>query len=217
MDRSIRYEVLQGEEAQVPAEPVQLALVVPPPTYQEATVGEDQGAISTAATTGLTYPVYNTNLPSYKVATELPSYEEAERSKEQESREQGERTGDVERQDSDVITGMTVGTDGLFLCTFVISFLFNWIGFLVSLCISNTVAGRCGAISGLGLSIVKWAAIVKHNNWMNHYVAAGDTWVCWALIVCGFAFFFRGCVQYIRVKYEWQRLTGQLRRYYLLN
>lgn len=45
-----------------------------------------------------------------------------------------------------------------------VSFLFNWIGFLVSLCISNTVAGRCGAISGLGLSIVKWAAIVKVDN-----------------------------------------------------
>ena len=46
------------------------------------------------------------------------------------------------------------------LCVSV-SFLFNWLGFLLSLCLSNTVAGRCGALSGLGLSIIKWVAIVK--------------------------------------------------------
>ena len=33
------------------------------------------------------------------------------------------------------------------------------------LCISHTVAGRCGALSGLGLSIVKWVAIVKVGNY----------------------------------------------------
>lgn len=42
-----------------------------------------------------------------------------------------------------------------------VSFLFNWIGFLFSLCIVQTVAGRCGALSGLGLGIVKWVAIIK--------------------------------------------------------
>lgn len=48
-----------------------------------------------------------------------------------------------------------------------VAFLFNWIGFLLSLCISNTVAGRCGALAGLGLSIVKWVAIVKVCHTQN--------------------------------------------------
>lgn len=42
-----------------------------------------------------------------------------------------------------------------------VAFLFNWIGLLVSVCVTQTVAGRFGAISGFGLSMVKWVAIVK--------------------------------------------------------
>ena len=42
-----------------------------------------------------------------------------------------------------------------------VSFLFNWMGLLATLCLSETVAGRLGAIAGFGLSIVKWAAILK--------------------------------------------------------
>lgn len=44
---------------------------------------------------------------------------------------------------------------------FSVAFFFNWIGFLFSICVFTTIAGRCGALSGLGLSIVKWVAIVK--------------------------------------------------------
>lgn len=43
----------------------------------------------------------------------------------------------------------------------LVSFLFNWVGLLVSLCITNTVAGRFGALAGFGLSLVKWVAIIK--------------------------------------------------------
>ena len=44
---------------------------------------------------------------------------------------------------------------------FVVAFLFNWIGLLAAICMTHTVAGRFGAISGFGLSMVKWVAIVK--------------------------------------------------------
>ena len=47
------------------------------------------------------------------------------------------------------------------LFMFLVSFLFNWVGLLVSLCITNTVAGRFGALAGFGLSLVKWVAIIK--------------------------------------------------------
>ena len=46
----------------------------------------------------------------------------------------------------------------------VVAFVFNWVGLLASLCINHTVAGRFGAISGFGLSMVKWVLIVKVRN-----------------------------------------------------
>lgn len=41
------------------------------------------------------------------------------------------------------------------------AFLFNWIGFCLSFCLTNTIAGRYGAICGFGLSLIKWILIVR--------------------------------------------------------
>ena len=43
----------------------------------------------------------------------------------------------------------------------LVSFVFNWLGFLAAYCMTKTVAGRYGAISGFGLSVVKWVLILK--------------------------------------------------------
>ncbi|KAK0046012.1 NEDD4 family-interacting protein 1, partial [Biomphalaria pfeifferi] len=147
---------LQSEEQNVPAEPVSMAMVIAPPGYAESAVLEHQGDI----------PAYGpAKLPNYEDATTLPSYEEAERSKlEQDISNGPSALTDCEGgmlTGADNISEIAIGSDGMFICTFLISFLFNWLGFLLSLCLSNTVAGRCGALSGLGLSIVKWVVIVK--------------------------------------------------------
>lgn len=42
-----------------------------------------------------------------------------------------------------------------------VAFLFNWIGFCLSFCLTNTIAGRYGAICGFGLSLIKWILIVR--------------------------------------------------------
>lgn len=196
--------MLSGEEERVPAEPVVLAMVIPPQHYDTVlhTQHNDEEC-------------FGTKLPTYQEATTLPSYEEAEKLKAAEAAKQE----DVEQQSNDErnrLTDLAIGTDGMFLCTFIMSFLFNWIGFLFSLCISQTVAGRCGALSGLGLSIVKWVAIVKHNQWAEGF-AEEDSWVWWLLILCGFMIFVRGSVQYARMKFEWNKFLslGQTRRYYL--
>lgn len=44
---------------------------------------------------------------------------------------------------------------------FPVAFLFNWIGFCLSFCLTNTIAGRYGAICGFGLSLIKWILIVR--------------------------------------------------------
>lgn len=44
---------------------------------------------------------------------------------------------------------------------FLVAFLFNWIGFFLSFCLTTSAAGRYGAISGFGLSLIKWILIVR--------------------------------------------------------
>ncbi|CAG5123120.1 unnamed protein product, partial [Candidula unifasciata] len=177
---NVRYEVLPCEEQHVPAEPVAMAMVIPPPEYTESANLEGQDTPAYVAA----------KLPNYDEATSLPTYEEAERSK-----VEGEavaastgtavflecESGRLTRPDD--MSDVAIGSDGMFICTFLVSFLFNWLGFLLSLCLSNTVAGRCGAMSGLGLSIVKWVAIVKHNKW-DSLVAEADSWLWWLLAIC---------------------------------
>ena len=43
----------------------------------------------------------------------------------------------------------------------LVAFVFNWLGFFAAYCMTKTVAGRYGAISGFGLSVVKWVLILK--------------------------------------------------------
>lgn len=47
------------------------------------------------------------------------------------------------------------------VCRLLVAFLFNWIGFCLSFCLTNTIAGRYGAICGFGLSLIKWILIVR--------------------------------------------------------
>jgi len=216
----------QSDPEPVAATPVPMAAMVAVPMEEEATENNTETAQAAEAAAS---PVTETNTkifepPSYDIATELPSYEEAERTKleEEERRQQEEQTtGDIESADGEPLNpgclqqsnanhDPQLGTDGMFLCTFMISFVFNWIGLLASLCLTQSVAGRLGAMSGFGLSLVKWVAIVKHNNWIRG-VADADSWLWWLLIILGFLIFFRGCTQYIRIKYQWSRLTQHVR------
>jgi len=54
------------------------------------------------------------------------------------------------------IDGVAVGTDCMFFFAFILSFFFNWIGFFIGYCILMNLAGRYGAMTGLGLSLVNW-------------------------------------------------------------
>ncbi|XP_007900729.1 NEDD4 family-interacting protein 1 isoform X2 [Callorhinchus milii] len=64
---------------------------------------------------------------------------------------------------SDEEDQLSLGDDCMFLLTFFIAFVFNWIGFFLSFCSTNTIAGRYGAISGFGLSLLKWILIVRES------------------------------------------------------
>lgn len=185
-----------------------MAMIVPPapPPYEPE------------AATGVLGDAQPAKLPNYVEATTLPTYEEAERSKLEDAAQRSIDAGSASDLESGsghgAVSDVAIGTDGTFIFSFLISFLFNWLGFLISVCLSNSMAGQCGAISGLGLSIIKWVAIVKQGQWASHLVN-GDSWLWWLLFFCGFLLFIRGAVQYVRVKYEWAQVNNRMRQYRL--
>lgn len=104
-----------------------------------------------------------------------------------------------------------LGTDCAFLCTFAVCFFFNWIGLLACMCFIRSIAGRFGALSGFGLSLVKWVVIIKQSNWAGE-VSESDAWLWWLLVVVGCLIFFRGCTQYLRLKHQWHHMTVAARQ-----
>uniref|UniRef100_A0A673WN35 Nedd4 family interacting protein 1 n=3 Tax=Salmo TaxID=8028 RepID=A0A673WN35_SALTR len=139
--------------------------------------------------------------PSYNVATTLPSYDEAERTKaEVHVPLVAERDDDfAARDDFEDADQLQIGNDGIFMLTFFMAFLFNWIGFFLSFCLTTSAAGRYGAISGFGLSLIKWILIVRFSTYFPGYFD-GQYWLWWVFLVMGFLLFLRGFINYAKIR-----------------
>ncbi|XP_033003759.1 NEDD4 family-interacting protein 2 isoform X2 [Lacerta agilis] len=164
--------------------------------------------------------------PPYSVATSLPTYDEAEKAKAaamaavaaeaaaaqrhgqfRESRSlfdeiflsPPEEEEYPPRDDFSDADQLRVGNDGIFMLAFFMAFIFNWIGFCLSFCITNTIAGRYGAICGFGLSLIKWILIVRFSDYFTGYFN-GQYWLWWIFLVLGLLLFFRGFVNYLKVR-----------------
>ncbi|XP_026875698.1 NEDD4 family-interacting protein 2 [Electrophorus electricus] len=169
----------------------------PPPPYTSVPLG------ATAAQEHL-FPEDFPVPPPYSVATSLPTYDEVEKAKAAEMAASAVDT--MPREDdfplrNDFSDGdqMRVGNDGIFLLAFFMAFLFNWIGFCLSFCLTNTIAGRYGAICGFGLSLIKWILIVRFSEYFTGYFN-GQYWLWWIFLVLGLLLFFRGFVNYLKVR-----------------
>ncbi|GAB1299163.1 NEDD4 family-interacting protein 2 [Apodemus speciosus] len=215
-----RYQVLHNEEdnsessaveqASAPssaAQTVDAAASAPalgpdssPPPYSSLPVG----APTASDTDGYSefYPVP----PPYSVATSLPTYDEAEKAKaaalaaaaaDAPPRNQEEEC--PPRDDFSDVDQLRVGNDGIFMLAFFMAFIFNWLGFCLSFCITNTIAGRYGAICGFGLSLIKWILIVRFSDYFTGYFN-GQYWLWWIFLVLGLLLFFRGFVNYLKVR-----------------
>uniref|UniRef100_F6XS63 NEDD4 family-interacting protein 1 n=1 Tax=Xenopus tropicalis TaxID=8364 RepID=F6XS63_XENTR len=175
-------DTLQNEEE--PGENPQASTDAPPPYSSIA--GESSGLFDYKDELGFPKP------PSYNVATSLPSYDEAERTK-------AEAT-------IPLVPGRNGGPDAHAhaismpsLFTFTVAFLFNWIGFFLSFCLTSSAAGRYGAISGFGLSLIKWILIVRFSTYFPGYFD-GQYWLWWVFLVLGFLLFLRGFINYAKVR-----------------
>uniref|UniRef100_A0A8C7XHR7 Nedd4 family interacting protein 1 n=1 Tax=Oryzias sinensis TaxID=183150 RepID=A0A8C7XHR7_9TELE len=149
---SARYQQLPNEDTE---EGPQEAADAPPPY---SSISLDNSAFFDYKEDGV-FP----KPPSYNVATTLPSYDEAERSKAETSAPLVNARDDefVARDEFEDADQLRIGNDGIFMLTFFMAFLFNWIGFFLSFCLTTSAAGRYGAISGFGLSLIKWVLIVR--------------------------------------------------------
>ncbi|CAH2223748.1 NEDD4 family-interacting 2 isoform X1 [Pelobates cultripes] len=205
-----RYQVLENEDD--PSEPMAIeqpststqaadssatsAVDVSPPPYSSIIV---EGTTD-AETHSDFYPVP----PPYSVATTLPTYDEAEKAKAAAmataAAEAAQREEDYPpRDDFSDADQLRVGNDGIFMLAFFMAFIFNWIGFCLSFCITNTIAGRYGAICGFGLSLIKWILIVRFSDYFTGYFN-GQYWLWWIFFVLGLLLFFRGFVNYLKVR-----------------
>jgi len=90
-----------------------------------------------------------------------------------------------------------------------VALLFNWVGFLVLMCLCQTVAARYGALAGFGLSLAKWTMIVKRNTEMSDLSSENhsNTWLWWLVMAFGFLICIRAVIQYMNIKRGWRLLS----------
>ncbi|XP_006832131.1 PREDICTED: NEDD4 family-interacting protein 2-like [Chrysochloris asiatica] len=197
-----------------PSTPV---LETSPPPYSSITV--EVPTTSDSDVYSEFYPVP----PPYSVATSLPTYDEAEKAKAAAMAaavaETSQRIQEEEcppRDDFSDADQLRVGNDGIFMLAFFMAFIFNWLGFCLSFCITNTIAGRYGAICGFGLSLIKWILIVRFSDYFTGYFN-GQYWLWWIFLVLGLLLFFRGFVNYLKVRNMSESMAAAHRtRYFFL-
>lgn len=232
-----RYQVLHNEEDNTESSAVeqpsashpipQTMLIAPsasvletdssPPPYSSITV-----EVPTTSDTEV-YSEFYPVPPPYSVATSLPSYDEAEKAKAAAmaaaAAETSQRIQEEEcspRDDFSDADQLRVGNDGIFMLAFFMAFIFNWLGFCLSFCITNTIAGRYGAICGFGLSLIKWILIVRFSDYFTGYFN-GQYWLWWIFLVLGLLLFFRGFVNYLKVRNMSESMAAAHRtRYFFL-
>lgn len=190
-----RYELLSGDESEV----------------QPSSPASESSSLANVAV-----PDIPANLsshgevlepPSYNVAVSLPTYDESLRAKRQEEQQQlcghspsGHSAPSQISHDARRQVNNNIGTDASFVIGFIFAFLFNWVGLVAAFCLMKSCAGRFGALTGLGLSLVKWVAIAKRNHWTVG-VADEDSWVWWLLLSVGILISCSSTLQYLHVKY----------------
>jgi hypothetical protein len=108
------------------------------------------------------------------LSNDLPSYQEALRQKEAWAQQAYNNNNNSCSNDTsnttrriatvELIHQDDIGTDCMFISSFLLAFFFNWIGFIASICFIPNQAGKFGALSGFGLSMVKWISILRVCN-----------------------------------------------------
>jgi hypothetical protein len=153
--------------------------------------------------------------PQYVDVVKLPTYNESEQLLDEENEDEHDehdehrnnryffwflRPDSLSRNESGFQEiGSETGSDAAFMFSFLLALIFNWLGFLVSYCFTRSLAAYYGAISGFGMSLVKWAFIAQHSEWSRDFMVE-NPWFCYAFVLFGWVIFMRGVFAYIQMK-----------------
>jgi len=153
-------------------------------------------------------PASRDELPPHHEEMVPPSYEEVERLK---AAEAGTEEAGVEAEAlAEEVEADLLGTDAMFMMAFAAAFLLNWVGFVVLVCFCRSVAGRCGALAGFGLSLAKWAVIMRGG------ARGGNTALLWLILLLGLVIFSRAVLQYQHAKKVWREASNAARQRFLV-
>jgi len=125
--------------------------------------------------------------------------------------------GFLRDNDAENESNREVGTDVGFVLCFMLSIVFNWLGFLMAYCFTQSLACHYGAFAGLGLSFVKWSFIIKHSDCCKDYMGESP-WVMWIFVMIGMIIFMRGILSYGQLKrWQYRQAMGAERRFFIWN
>lgn len=165
-----------------------------PPPYEQVTKEEPKPKIKIMRVTD------PNPLPSYTTATELPTYEMSQEMKADEIRQEHCRIFFHTDTESLFDPPKDVGEiDCMFWSAFWLALIFNWIGFFIGYCMLSSLPARCGALAGLGLSIV---------NCLMYLRASGTCYdpyrviIWWVLMAIAIVLFLKGIFAGIKLHHE---------------
>lgn len=177
-----------------------------PPAYEATSSTSSQNAPNNNETVeqkdSVTVKVpYPEKLPTYEDATTLPTYEDYQESKQDEARQEVIEMIFGRLNDDEVyVDGIAVGTDCMFLFSFILAFFFNWIGFFIGYCILMNLAGRYGAMTGLGLSLVNWLFYVKYARDEETIVGQERVLIWWLFLCIAVLISLKGLVNWCKAR-----------------
>jgi len=224
MSSNPRYQATEEDDASKPDEtpssspppimtppPLPVITTAPAPAVSIPIIAADQSPppyIADVDTSNVEFS--NEPPPQYSDVVKLPTYTESENINENQHEMQTDEEENTNRRSiffywlnndayNQLDSSQAIGNDASFMFSFLLSLIFNWIGFLISYCFTNNLASYYGAISGFGISLVKWAFIAKNSEWSRVFMKE-NPWFCYAFVLFGWVIFMRGIFAYIQLK-----------------
>eukprot|EP00051_Salpingoeca_urceolata_P026543 m.477686 g.477686 ORF g.477686 m.477686 type:complete len:206 (+) comp20920_c0_seq1:2225-2842(+) len=152
--------------------------------------------------------------PAYVVepVTKLPSYEEVQQQKGVFVAVVAPSAAPTNRSmEFQEVNGTPLGNDTAFVLCFLVALCFNWLGYLMVVCLATSVAAQTGALSGFGVALMHIAFFALHHHGQledeahptddatapHHHLHKG---AAIAIAVLGGLFMLRGVSAYVQAK-----------------
>jgi len=110
-----------------------------------------------------------------------------------------------------LLSNEELGTDSIFILCFLVCLLFNWVGYIICCCLFTSIAARCGALSGIGLNLIKMLVILRKCQFENPQLVQTQLYLqlhdfqYGAMMLLGIVTMFYGFLRYNTAKAQFNR------------